>query len=80
MLEIRSPLAASVVEVLVEVGRPVRAGAVIAIVEAMKMEHEVRAPQAGEVAQVRVAAGDVVDDGEVLVVLVALAAAAAGEA
>jgi acetyl-CoA carboxylase carboxyltransferase component len=78
VLEIRSPLAASVVEVLVEVGRPVRAGAVIAIVEAMKMEHEVRAPQAGEVARVRVAAGDAVAEGEVLIVLAAVDGAAAG--
>jgi len=73
MAEIRAPFAASVVEVLVDVGRPVRAGAVVAIVEAMKMEHEIRAEQGGAVARVRVAAGDVVAEGEVLVVLVAQA-------
>ena len=69
--EIRAPFAASVVEMLVEVGRPVRAGAVVAIVEAMKMEHEIRAGQGGEVARVRFAAGDAVAEGDVLVVLVA---------
>ena len=73
MVEIKVPFAASVVEVLVEVGRPVRAGAVVAIVEAMKMEHEIRAVQGGEVACVRVAAGDAVAEGEVLVLLAAQA-------
>ena len=71
MAEIRAPFAASVVEVLVEVGRPVRAGAVVAILEAMKMEHEIRAEQGGTVLRVQVAAGDAVAEGEVLVVLAA---------
>ena len=68
-VEIRSPLAASVVAVLVEVGRSVRAGGVIAIVESMKMEHEIRAEAAGTVLQVRAAAGEAVAEGEVMVVL-----------
>src|SRR5205085_6429775 len=68
-MDIRSPLAGSVVAVTVEAGRSVRAGAVLAIVESMKMEHEVRAESDGEVAAVRVAAGDVVVEGEVLLSL-----------
>jgi len=68
-MEIRSPLAGSVVAVTVEAGRSVRAGAVLAIVESMKMEHEVRADGDGEVAGVRVRAGDVVVEGEVLLSL-----------
>jgi len=68
-MDIRSPLAGSVVAVTVEPGRSVRAGAVLAIVESMKMEHEVRAESDGEVAAVRVAAGDVVVEGEVLLSL-----------
>jgi len=68
-MDIRSPLAGSVVAVTVEPGRSVRAGAVLAIVESMKMEHEVRADSDGEVAAVRVAAGDVVVEGEVLLSL-----------
>ena len=43
MAELRSPLAASVAAVLVDVGAEVQAGDVIAIVESMKMENEVRA-------------------------------------
>ena len=68
-MDIRSPLAGSVVAVTVEPGRSVRAGAVLAIVESMKMEHEVRAESDGDVAAVRVAAGDVVVEGEVLLSL-----------
>ncbi len=68
-MDIRSPLAGSVVAVTVEPGRSVRAGAVLAIVESMKMEHEVRAESDGEVAGVRVRAGDVVVEGEVLLSL-----------
>src|SRR3954468_22429764 len=68
-MDIRSPLAGSVVAVTVEPGRSVRAGAVLAIVESMKMEHEVRAESDGEVAAVRVAAGDNVVGGEVLLSL-----------
>ena len=49
-MDIRSPLAGSVVAITVEPGRSVRAGAVLAIVESMKMEHEVRAEGDGEVA------------------------------
>jgi len=47
--EIRSPLAGNVVAVTVEPGRSVRAGAVLAIVESMKTEHEVRVEADGEV-------------------------------
>ena len=74
MIEIRSPLAASVVAVLVEVGRNVRAGGVVAIVESMKMEHEIRAETGGTVSRVRAAAGETVGEGDVLVVLEATAA------
>ena len=74
MIEIRSPLAASVVAVLVEVGRNVRAGGVVAIVESMKMEHEIRAETGGTVSRVLAAAGETVGEGDVLVVLEATAA------
>src|SRR5687768_11211717 len=68
-MDIRSPLSGSVVAITVEPGRSVRAGAVLAIVESMKMEHEVRAGGDGEVAAVRVAPGDVVAEGEILLSL-----------
>lgn len=51
---------------LVAPGDTVRAGDVVVILEAMKMEHEVRADAAGQVREVHVAVGDVVDEGDVL--------------
>jgi acetyl-CoA carboxylase carboxyltransferase component len=75
MIEVRSPLAASVVSLLVEVGDSVQAGASVAIVESMKMEHEVRAPRAGRVALLRARPGDTVSEGEALLLLTPLAAA-----
>ncbi len=81
-IEVRSPLAASVVAVLVEPGRAVRKGGILAILEAMKMEHEIRSEHDGEVASVRAGGGDQVAEGELLLVLHprSAASAAPGEA
>ena len=46
-----------------------RAGQVLMIMEAMKMEHSVTAPQDGNVAQLLVTAGDQVDADALLVVV-----------
>ena len=59
-----APLAGSIVAVAVESGRRIAAGDVVAVVESMKMEHEVRATAAGVVESVRCAVGDVVADGD----------------
>ncbi|MGH3442597.1 MAG: biotin/lipoyl-containing protein, partial [Nitriliruptorales bacterium] len=64
-----APMPGSVVEVAVSEGDGVVAGALLVVVEAMKMEHRITAPQDGTVAEVRVAAGDQVDAGTVLVVV-----------
>ncbi len=64
-----APMPGAIVEVRVSVGDRVEAGAVIAILEAMKMEHRVTAPEAGEVTQVLVAAGDQVEAGAVIAVV-----------
>ena len=61
-----APIAATVVEVVVVAGMAVRQGAVVAIVEAMKMEHEIRAHVDGRVAEIFVAPGDVIDAGTTL--------------
>jgi acetyl-CoA carboxylase carboxyltransferase component len=74
-VEIRAPVAGSIVALPVAVGERVVAGDVIAVVESMKMEHEVRAAHAGDVAVQRVRVGDVVGEAEVLVVLTAVASA-----
>jgi acetyl-CoA carboxylase carboxyltransferase component len=74
MSEIRSPLQAQVIEWHVKPGDVVRAGDLLVVLEAMKMEHEVRAPADGQVRELFFAAGDTVNERDVL-----LATAAIGE-
>jgi len=66
MSDIRSPLQAQVVQWLVQPGDAVAQGAVLVILEAMKMEHEVLAPQAGRVVELLADVGDLVADGQLL--------------
>ncbi|GLZ45388.1 acetyl-CoA carboxylase biotin carboxylase subunit [Actinomycetospora sp. NBRC 106375] len=64
-----APMDATVVDVPVHAGEDVAAGAVLVVLEAMKMELPVRAPQAGRVDAVHVGPGDRVTAGSALVVL-----------
>ena len=48
-------------------GASVRAGQVVALVESMKLHHEVVAPAAGTVVAIAVAVGDTVRPGDLLV-------------
>ena len=57
------------VKMVVKVGDKVETGAVLCILEAMKMENEVMAPDAGTVTSVTVAKGASVQSGDVLVTL-----------
>jgi acetyl-CoA/propionyl-CoA carboxylase biotin carboxyl carrier protein len=64
-----SPMQGTVLSVAVAEGDEVEAGALICIVEAMKMENEVRAHRAGAVADLSVAAGQRVATGQVICVI-----------
>jgi len=64
-----------VVQWLVQPGKPVAAGDVLVILEAMKMEHEIRASQAGCVDALYFQAGETVNEGDVLVTLAPLSEA-----
>ncbi len=75
-----TPIAATVVDVVVLAGTSVREGAVVAIVEAMKMEHEIRAHVDGIVSEIFIAQGDVVDAGTTLMRVMPQAARAAVDA
>jgi acetyl-CoA carboxylase carboxyltransferase component len=66
MTEIRSPLQAQIVQWLVQPGAHVRAGEVLLILEAMKMEHELRADCDGVIGECFYAPGDSVQAGDVL--------------
>ena len=72
-----APLAGSVVAIAVAPGQHVAAGDVVAIVESMKMEHEVRAAADGVVETLRCAVGDVVAAGDEMVSLGPVAVRAA---
>ncbi len=69
MTVVRSEIAANVWKVTVEVGQPVEAGAVLAILESMKMEIPVEAPHAGTVTEVRVSPDDRVVEGDPIAVV-----------
>ena len=56
--ELLAPMHGRVTRVAVEAGTKVEAGALLVVVEAMKMEHAVIAPHAGTVAAVHVRAGE----------------------
>lgn len=63
---VTAPLQGTVVRLASEAER-VSAGAVVAVLESMKMEHELRAPAPGTVTEVLVAVGDTVSAGDELV-------------
>ena len=56
----------TVLNVVAPVGTAVKAGDVILILEAMKMENEIVAPQDGTVASINVNKGDSVEAGQTL--------------
>ena len=68
MTPIRSPLQAQIVQWLVKPGDTVHVGDVVAILEAMKMEHEVRAETQGRVTELLFAKGEMVNADEVLLI------------
>jgi biotin carboxyl carrier protein len=59
----------NVLDVKVAVGAAVKAGDVLVILEAMKMENEIVAPKDGTVVSVNVAKGDVVNVGDVFLTM-----------
>ena len=64
-----SPLPGNVLDVKVSVGQAVKAGQVLVIIEAMKMENEVAAPGDGVVKQIVASKGAVVATGDALLVI-----------
>jgi 3-methylcrotonyl-CoA carboxylase alpha subunit len=66
---VQAPMSGTIVKVNVKPQDTVNAFAVLAVMEAMKMEHSIVAPYGGVVTQVRVRAGDTVNAGDTLVQL-----------
>ncbi|HSL74320.1 MAG TPA: carboxyl transferase domain-containing protein [Ilumatobacteraceae bacterium] len=68
-VEVTTELQGTIVEITVAAGTTVRAGAVVALVESMKMHHEIGAPVSGIVETVTVGVGDTVAAGQVVMTL-----------
>ena len=66
---ILAPMPGKVVAVKVDLGEEVKAGDVVLILEAMKMENEIVSNRTGKISDVRVKEGDSVDADDVLVVI-----------
>ena len=66
---INAPMPGTILKVNVTQGQAVKAGTVLCVLEAMKMENEIMAPKDGTVAQVVVAKGASVNTGDALVVI-----------
>ena len=66
-----SPIQGTVLKVAVEQGAEVEEGALIAVIEAMKMENEITAHKAGTVAELPIAVGASVASGDTLAVITA---------
>ncbi len=64
---VKAPMPGNILDVKVKAGASVKAGDVLVILEAMKMENEIVAPQDGTVASINVNKGDTVNSGDVLV-------------
>lgn len=66
---VASPMPGTILDIKVNVGDTVASGAVLLILEAMKMENEIMAPVAGTVKSITVSKGASVNSGDVLVVI-----------
>ena len=66
---VNAPMPGTILKVNVTANQTVKAGTVLCVLEAMKMENEIMAPKDGTVTQVLVSNGSKVDTGAPLVVL-----------
>lgn len=68
-VKVDAPMPGNILDVKVSNDTAVKAGQVLVILEAMKMENEIVAPQDGTVASINVNKGDTVEAGQTIVTL-----------
>jgi biotin carboxyl carrier protein len=68
--EVRAPMPGTLIKLMVRPGDEVEEGQTVAVVEAMKMEHNLRAPRAGIVEKTAGTVGQIVDTEAAVVTLV----------
>ena len=66
---VKAPMPGTILKVAVSQGQAVKAGQVLVVLEAMKMENEIMAPKDGTVTQVVTAKGASVSTGDPLIVI-----------
>jgi biotin carboxyl carrier protein len=66
---IKCPMPGTIMDIKVKAGDAVKSGAVLCILEAMKMENEIKAPADGVVASINVAKGASVNSNDVLMTI-----------
>jgi len=66
---VTAPMTGKILSVMVKKEDKVKAGQILCVLEAMKMENEITAPKSGIVQEVHVSEGSSVSEGEVLFVL-----------
>jgi acetyl-CoA/propionyl-CoA/long-chain acyl-CoA carboxylase, biotin carboxylase, biotin carboxyl carrier protein len=64
-----SPLQGTVLKVAVEQGAEVEEGALVCVIEAMKMENEITAPSSGTVEELGVSEGGAIATGDTIAVI-----------
>ena len=64
---VTAPMPGTIIGVNVQIGDSVKAGQVLCILEAMKMENEIVAPEDGRISEITVSKGAQVESGDTLV-------------
>jgi len=66
---VTAPITGKILSVRVKKGDQVKAGQVVCVIEAMKMENEIAAPKTGTVREVYISEGSSVSEGDTLVIV-----------